>query len=838
MKDILRCEPTSGTNANQSARNLSAVNRNVMARIKQDETVTLETTDHPYDVLAHLVNNGFLKLYQSKMTVTTAMNDSIQFVIFPIVGTGSDAMLHMDVEVCPTPVFAKLKPNPSKGVDIPITVGGFNPDASPTTEPAVVLVDVQTANSEITLPIDSIRHMVAVHSIDLLSTNDPNYREGVHILRLLPDRIYNLGGSNDGYYTSGDKMLLSADPGNNYLMRAGYNYTFGITMMTRLGVLTENGCSVGTVPFTVSVVPNYLRWDPKSDENNDWNNPENWIGINQQNLPIHEDARYAPLATTNVVIAPLSNGLPYPELTNTSPEDSVKQAGFRYNICDSIRFMSGTAMGQQQLLTYSEAIVDMSTPQNAWAFRSSPVNGLLSGDIFLSDADLTQHTSPWEVGEFDAHGRNSNTGNASFWLSLYNREEISRKGNNDQVKDSAYTAAAEWLRVTNGMSYPLPPAHGWAIYTRTASGRDAAIRLPKKDDIYYYYTVDGEKVPELYEQNLRAARSAMGGTAGKLAFATAGTSQKYTLTNAVASTSFVFGNPTMGYLDIWSFIDDNGLQPQFDYMGANNTYTDVTRETAMASANVLTNPMRYLPPMHAIVVATAEELSSHEITIDKSHIVTAPVTSPSPAPHRAGPTGRSRGIMTVTAVNPVSPRCMSRMLLGQGYHAEVLNGEDAMLTTVNINNYTHTSAPATPFNIYSSEGDYGLSINLRDEVLNVPVSFYMSELPYDPVTHLWFTGVNNIDGQLVLYDALTDTERLILDGICLDIPTPESSHLTRYYIRRRGFDPGNPDLPITTTVEDPYGNDAEASATKIIQDGHVFILRDGHVYTLFGQKIR
>ena len=309
-------------------------------------------------------------------------------------------------------------------------------------------------------------------------------------------------------------------------------------------------------------------------------------------------------------------------------------------------------------------------------------------------------------------------------------------------------------------------------------------------------------------------------------------------TNAVASTSFVFGNPTMGYLDIWSFIDDNGLQPQFDYMGANNTYTDVTRETAMASANVLTNPMRYLPPMHAIVVATAEELSSHEITIDKSHIVTAPVTSPSPAPHRAGPTGRSRGIMTVTAVNPVSPRCMSRMLLGQGYHAQVLNGEDAMLTTVNINNYTNTSAPATPFNIYSSEGDYGLSINLRDEVLNVPVSFYMSELPYDPVTHLWFTGVNNIDGQLVLYDALTDTERLILDGICLDIPTPESSHLTRYYIRRRGFDPGNPDLPITTTVEDPYGNDAEASATKIIQDGHVFILRDGHVYTLFGQKIR
>ena len=161
-----------------------------------------------------------------------------------------------------------------------------------------------------------------------------------------------------------------------------------------------------------------------------------------------------------------------------------------------------------------------------------------------------------------------------------------------------------------------------------------------------------------------------------------------------------------------------------------------------------------------------------------------------------------------------------------------------MLTTVNINNYTNTSAPATPFNIYAVEGEHGLSINLRDEVLNVPVSFYMSDLPYDPVTHLWFTGVNNIEGQLVLYDALTNSERLILDGIRLDIPTPEASHETRYYIRRRGFDPSNPDLPITTAIQEPYEQDAEASAIKIIKDGHVLILRDGHIYTMFGQKLR
>jgi hypothetical protein len=191
--------------------------------------------------------------------------------------------------------------------------------------------------------------------------------------------------------------------------------------------------------------------------------------------------------------------------------------------------------------------------------------------------------------------------------------------------------------------------------------------------------------------------------------------------------------------------------------------------------------------------------------------------------------------MTVTAMNPASPRCTSRLLIGQGYHAEVLDGEDAVLTTINIDHYTNTSAPATPFNIYAAEGEYGLSIDLRDQVLNIPVSFYMSNLPFEPVTQLWFTGVNNIEGELVLYDALTDTERTILDGICLKIPTPEVSHEARYYIRRRGYTPGDPTSPVATAIDQSI--EESTPAIKVIRDGHVYILRDGHVYTMFGQII-
>ena len=844
IKDILRREPAGRVshNTNRFAHNLSEVSRNEMEYVRSSENITLESKAHPYDVLAHLVNGGFLTMYHSNLTITTVKDDSVQYMIFPIVGTGSDAMLDMEVDVCPTPVFIKLKS--TVGGDVPMALGGFNPEAEPTVEPPVILLTKADANTRIVIPIDSIKALVALDTIAFLSTNDPDYREGVHKLHLVPDRVYDFssGSDNSGYYKSGENLILSPAPDYNYQMRAGYRYTFGITMQTHTGspTLPESECRVGTVPFTIAVLPSAVQWDPKTEGNDSWNNPNNWIGLDLEHRPIHSDAHFAPTKVTNVIIPAMEDGLPYPVIPSSiSSVDSVKQTGFEYNRCNAVRFLPGGAMGQQQNLTYNNAVVDMGIPKQTWALRSAPVTGMLSGDIYMSDADLMERTSPWEVGEFDTNGRNYNTGNASFWLSLFSRE-TTHYGVGQ--KDSTATATAEWSKVTNGLTLSLPPAMGWAAYTRTASGNDAAVRLPKNDDIYYYYTIYGEKVYDAYESGLRtkrgdAASDAGAAAAGKLAFAPTGTSQDYTLSNEVAANQFVFGNPSMGYIDIWGFIADNGLNESFDYIDPSSVYTQTTKDAAEGTPDTITNPERYLPPMHAIVIYTTAG-TSKTVRVNTNRIVTSPnqVVRPlAPAPHRNG-IGLNKGIMTVTAMNPASPRCTSRLLIGQGYHSAILNGEDAILTTINIDHYTNTSAPATPFNIYAAEGSYGLSIDLRDQVLNIPISFYMSNLPFEPVTQLWFTGVNNIEGELVLYDALTDTERTILDGICLKIPTPEVSHEARYYIRRRGFDPSEPSNPVATTVE-PAETESDP-ANKIIHNGHVYILRNGHVYTMFGQKLR
>ena len=868
-------------NPNQFAHSLAVVNPGIMKNVQTDLHIEITNDVHPYTILSHLVNAGFLTLYEDSLTIVMPVDDSIKYTIFPIPGTGSEVMKDLNVEVCPTPVHIALKSSPGQGV--PLIIGGLNRSEEESQYPIVVLADAQHANSELAIPIDSLMMKpgtdapkVALKQITFLETNDPEFHKGVDNILLAPDRSWYLGESvtgdeNSGYYRNGnDTLVVVSGSASNYQMREGYNYTFGIEMMTSNGESGWAGsgeCPVGTVPFVVSVVPGYLRWDPITADNR-WNNPANWIGINSSNTAlIHEDARFAPLSSTYVVIPPMTDGKPYPVLPATiTSEDSIQQVGFQYNKCKSIRFLSGAALSQQQRLEYDSVIADLSAPHNKWALRSTPVEGLLSGDIFMSNADLSGETFPWAVGPFDASGRNYTTGNASFWISLYSRDAYHQ--NNGPTVDTMTTTAATWSKVTNALTLPLQPAQGWAMFTRTASNNAADVRLPKNDDIYYYYTRSGDKVWDLYESGLRAKRAENAGDAdkvGKLAFypGKAATSKAYTLSNGTAASSFVFGNPTMGYIDIWGFIADNSeyLDEEIGYMNASGEYLTMTG-AALAESDEITSLTRYLPPMHAIVLTKKGDAStSLEVTLNTKRIVTdasqieRPLPDPASAPRKSPMTKTkliaplrqrndqsqiSKGIMTVTAVNPASARCTSRLLLGQGFSDEIIRGEDAILTTINIDNYTATSAPATPFNIYAVEGKNGLSIDLREQIVNVPISFYNSDLPFEPVSYLWFTGVNAIDGKLVLYDALTGTERPIIDGICLEIETPEANHDTRYFIRRPGYNPngqGNQDDPIATGVDSVTGKPSSVTY-KLIKDGHVLILRDGHVYSVFGQKIR
>ncbi len=844
ITEILRVEPMYGTNKNQFAPNLSSINKNELNHYTPGKTFKQAGLD-PYTLISDMVNNGFLTLYKSKITTTVSTGDSAKYIIFPIVGTGTDALNKANVEVCPLPILVKLKPDES-AAGVPLMIGGLHRDSTQMKEPVEVLATELMANEELKIRIDSLMPDIGIKTITLRETNDPEFRKGIHTLALIPDISYPIDAKD--YYHKGDSMVLAPADGS-YHMRPGYSYTFNIIMQDKFGKDTvAGGCAVGTIPFILSVMPNYLRWEPQSEHSNGWNNADSWIAIDAHNNPIPTETHFAPMVGTYVVIPKMEDGMPYPVVPQLPRvwKDSVQKVNFEYNNCNVVRFLPGAALGNQYHMQYTDAVVDMEMPQQKWAFRSAPVTGMLSGDIYMANADLNNETPLWEVGAFDAAGRSYKTGNGSFWLSVYSRATV------HEVMDSTEHRAAEadWSKVTNGVTLSLPAGSGFAVYARTKAGNDAVTRLPKNDDIYYYYNQYGDKLVDHYEQNLRTMRNTnAGGTAGKLAFDEK--SKNYTITNGQASSLFVFGNPTMAYIDIWGFIDDNCLTEEFDYMnesGDASLYQTVNRATAEASANELSNRKRYLPPLHSIVVKTSSA-TSLSVRLDSCRVVTD-TTDVIPSVRSCGGSGDQslahapqrnetsyvrKGIMTVTAKNPCSPRCTSYLLLGQGYHDDIRSGEDAILTTVNIHNFSMNSTPTTPFNLYAVEGHNAMSIDLLDELNCVPVSFYMSDLEYDPVTHLWFTGVNNIDGSLVFYDALTQTERPIIDGICITIETPTTNHERRYFICRPGYLPDQ-----TGTTTDLFTNETntEERAIKFIRDDQVLILREGHVYTMFGQKIQ
>lgn len=838
---ILRQESLpSCENKNQFVYNLASVDSAVMRTVQKHYEVSLDTSAHPYTILADLVNKGYLTLYQQQLTASVLSGDSLMYVIFPIVGSGSKEMEDARVEVCPNPIQIKLKP--SKGGGVPMMIGGLNRDSTKAALPIEVLASAASANSEIKIRLDSIMTAVGIYTIELRSTDDPDFREGLHILRLEPDKRY----PAESYYHNGDSIRLRPASSNNYTMRPGYRYTFNIVMQTLFGQLkTDDGCEVGSVPFTVSVVPDYVRWNPQTAGNNNWNDANNWLGINANNEPIHDDAHFVPMENTYVLIPAMEPGKPYPVVQPLPSEhkDSIQKVGFQYNQCNTIRFLPGAAIGKQQYIN-TDVVVDMKLPNRKWAFRTSPVKGMIGGDLFTADAERNGTTPLWEVGAFDNSGRTYKTGYASYWLSVYNS---ANSHVNHSEEDSTRTVTADWSRVTNAMDHSLPAGRGFAVYVRTADNSDAVVRLPKNDDIYYYYGSYGERIDSKYEPNLQNLRNTLAGgvgMAGKMAYHPTADHDSITLTNAVESNTFVFGNYTMGYIDIWGFISDNpGLVQQFGYMNEKekaSLYEEVTMVTATSGEDVITNTNRYLPPMHVMVLTkTGDAATKLKLRLNTSRVVTDPsqvvAPSPSSAPRRMV-SPRRKGIMRVTAKNATSARCTSHLLLGQGYHNEIVDGEDAILTTINIDNYTANLTPTTPFNLYAVESGNGMSIDLLDSIVNIPISFYMSALTYEPITYLWFTGVNNIDDPLVLYDEWNDTERPIIDGICLPIETPTQSHQKRYYIRRPGYRPQDPDAPIATRLE--QFNTEDDQAVKFIQDGVVLILRNGHIYTMLGQKVR
>lgn len=336
-----------------------------------------------------------------------------------------------------------------------------------------------------------------------------------------------------------DITLSGIDNGSTYtadLTCYPYNGS-GQTVMRRVeSTAASNGTAVLKVSlpagdYSISGLPSYngLRaqvhplkttWK-RNPSDTDWNNWNNWTDG-------------APWGCTNVVI----------------PTGATKYPNLMYgdeNYCDNIHFEPGAAVLNTQYLNYSYAYVEMEITAGEYHMISTPLCGMVTGDMFVSP-EMPAYFTPLDVETYPEVRHNP-----LVRQKMYSRAvETATSGEND---NKTVAAIADWSRTFNAVAQEYEPAQGIKMMVgNEGDGTKYRLRFPKEYTEYSYYNLSGV----LQKTESFGSRTKNGRFAYEANNIANNNSFTFTLNNEGSGAEyFVAGNPFMSYLDIKKFLTEN-----------------------------------------------------------------------------------------------------------------------------------------------------------------------------------------------------------------------------------------------------------------------------------------
>lgn len=288
------------------------------------------------------------------------------------------------------------------------------------------------------------------------------------------------------------------------------------------GLPTYNG-------LRAQVHPLKTTWK-RNPSDTDWNNWSNWTDG-------------SPWGCTNVVIP--AGATRYPDLNAWGSVDNF----YGGNYCANIHFEPGAAVLNTQYLEYDCAYVEMEVQSGMYHMISTPLHGMVTGDMFVSP-EMPAYFTPLN-GDTYREVRH----NPIVRQKMYSRAvTTATSGTNGTV-----AATADWSRTFNAVAQPYEQAQGIKMMVGNDWGTSYRLRFPKAYTEYNYYTLSGGWVKK---ENLPEGARNMN---GKFAYEVsgfnpenAGSSFTFELRNEEqGATYFVAGNPFMSYLDIKTFLTEN-----------------------------------------------------------------------------------------------------------------------------------------------------------------------------------------------------------------------------------------------------------------------------------------
>ena len=290
------------------------------------------------------------------------------------------------------------------------------------------------------------------------------------------------------------------------------------------GLSTYNG-------LRAQVHPLKTTWKRNASDT-DWNNWSNWTDG-------------SPWGCTNVVIP--AGATRYPNLNAWGSVDKF----YGGNYCANIHFEPGAAVLNTQYLEYDCAYVEMEVQSGMYHMISTPLHGMITGDMFVSP-EMPAYFTPLNGTTYREVRHNP-----IVRQKMYSRAVTTATSGTDS--NGTVVATADWSRTFNAVAQPYEQAQGIKMMVGNDWGTSYRLRFPKAYTEYNYYTLSGRWVKK--ETLPEGARNMN----GKFAYEesgfkpeNAGRSFTFELRNEEqGATYFVAGNPFMSYLDIKTFLTEN-----------------------------------------------------------------------------------------------------------------------------------------------------------------------------------------------------------------------------------------------------------------------------------------
>lgn len=433
------------------------------------------------------------------------------------------------------------------------------------------------------------------------------------------------------------------------------------------------------------------------------------------------------------------------------------------NACEQIHFSPRALIYNQQHLVYERAWVDMELEPSMWHTLSSPLKGVIAGDMYLPSATARQETELFK----DIHFSFEDGVNNRFRPAVFQRSWNKGTANVYELKDKGaprnVAVATAWSRVFNDVKESYGAGNGFSIKTDLSrmddKTRPASVlfRLPKADTFYDYYNETGDETGDRTDVTLLHADAyRLNDTKD----------QTFTVTSAARSRYFLVGNPFMSRLDMVKFLKANEavIEPKYWILTGNNQTAAVMNGATLVATDGSENVT--LPPLQGFFVEAKSEGVSLDLKYDED-MMDRNVTGAGTVATRASDSAGMNGGLVISATTDSGHVSKALLCVDKDASRGYRSSEDVMVLT--------NPDMDIPAFVYTVADGKAVAINTVPDPESTEVGI---ETTGDCDVTLRFDHTGCVSGYM-LYDSGADTYTPITEGMAYRV---EAGSRSRFFI--------------------------------------------------------